>query len=64
MFVTRTHTLTLSSTVVEGWASYSPDVDVVLPHLQSLTITNTLLRFDPDVVVLSKISGIPCCRSS
>lgn len=57
IFVTRTHSLTLCSTAVLGWALYFRHVDVVLPHLESLTITNTLLRFDPDVIVMKRHFG-------
>jgi len=50
------HTLTLGSTAVQAWAGLFRNTDVVLPHLESLIITNAQLGLD-DVAVLKRNFG-------
>jgi len=57
IFAERVHTLTLGSTAVQAWAKHFRDVDVVLPCLNSLIITDASLNLGSDVAVLKRDFG-------
>jgi len=57
IFAEHIHTLTLGFTAVQAWARHFRDVDVVLPRLNSLIITDAWLHLDDEVVVLKRNFG-------